>query len=350
MVDISLETIRAIIVCIIFGYLLSVGIKKDIRRQEGWVHILLGLALISFGMLIDITDNFDSLNRYIIIGDTKYQAFLEKVVGYLFGYLLLAIGFWKWLPIVVELKETKKELRKSHTLLESKVKERTVSLETEIEERKRTEEALKDSQERLETMLHMMPFGIMIVDEFTHEIIDANPKASLMVGSPIEPGTLHNEYFCATDGVERSDDDFEETPDNKEYTLLTTDGESIPIHKTIIPFDLDKRKCFLECFVDISDHKRAECERIQKEKLQGVIEMGGAVCHELNQPMQIVSLTSDLLLEDVKQDDSVYQDICTIKKQTDRMGQITRKLMNVTKYETKDYLNGRIIDIDKAVV
>ena len=350
MIDISLETIRAIIVCIIFGYLLAVGVKKNIRRQEGWVHILVGLALISFGMLIDITDNFDSLNRYIIIGDTEYQAFLEKVVGYLFGYLLLAIGFWKWLPIVVELKETKKELKESHKLLESKVKERTVSLETEIEERKRTEEALNDSQERLETMLHMMPFGILIVDEFTHEIIDANPKASLMIGAPIERGTQHHEYFRATDRVERSNGDFEETPGNKEYLLLTENGESIPIHKTIIPFDFDKRKCFVECFVDISEHKRAEYERVQKEKLQGVIEMGGAVCHELIQPMQIVSLTSDLLLTDVKQDDSVYQDVRTIKEQTDRMGHITKKLMNVTKYETKDYLNGKIIDIDKAVV
>jgi PAS domain-containing protein len=350
MIDILLETIRAIIVCIIFCYLLYVGIKRNIRRQDGWMHILTGLALISFGMLIDITDNFDGLNRYMIIGDTKFQAFLEKVVGYLFGYLVLAIGFWKWMPIVIELKKTKRELEKSHKLLESKVKKRTASLETEIEVRKRSEASLKDSQERLETMLNSMPFGVLIVDALTREIIDANPKATLMIGAPIERGSLHNEYFCTIDGVERPDDDFGETLSNKEYTLLTANGESIPIHKTIILFDMDNRKCFLVCFVDISAHKRAEYERIQKEKLQGVVEMGGAVCHELNQPMQVVSLTSEILIADVEQDDPLYQGICIIKEQTDRMGQITKKLMNITKYETKDYLNGKIIDIDKAVV
>ena len=95
--------------------------------------------------------------------------------------------------------------------------------------------------------------------------------------------------------------------------------------------------------------KKVENERIQKEKLQGIIEMAGAVCHELNQPMQVASITAELLLADVKEDNPVYKDLKTIKKQTDRMGVITRKLMRITKYETKDYLKGKIIDIDKAV-
>jgi len=42
--------------------------------------------------------------------------------------------------------------------------------------------------------------------------------------------------------------------------------------------------------------KKVEHERIQKEKLQGIIEMAGAVCHELNQPMQVASTTSELLM------------------------------------------------------
>jgi len=38
-----------------------------------------------------------------------------------------------------------------------------------------------------------------------------------------------------------------------------------------------------------------------------------------------------------------------IMDQTRRMGDITRKLMGITKYETKDYVQGvRIVDIDKS--
>ena len=39
-----------------------------------------------------------------------------------------------------------------------------------------------------------------------------------------------------------------------------------------------------------------------------------------------------------------------LMKDANQVGEITKKLMKVTKYETRDYLNGKIIDIDKAVV
>ncbi len=88
----------------------------------------------------------------------------------------------------------------------------------------------------------------------------------------------------------------------------------------------------------------------EKEKLTGVIEMAGAVCHEINQPMQVVLGLSELLLMDVKEDHPLYQNIFEIKDQIDRMGGITRKLMNITRYETKNYLKGNIVDIDKSSI
>ncbi len=86
---------------------------------------------------------------------------------------------------------------------------------------------------------------------------------------------------------------------------------------------------------------------VEKEKLQGVIEMAGAVCHELNQPMQVISGRSELLLASLD-DNHVKDDIKTIQSQVMRLGKITRKLNGVTSYKTKNYLTGKIIDIDKA--
>tara|TARA_Y100000031_G_scaffold24862_1_gene26690 strand:+ start:282 stop:671 length:390 start_codon:yes stop_codon:yes gene_type:complete len=62
-------------------------------------------------MLIDITDNFPNLNRFIIIGDTEYQAFIEKFIGYFLGFFFLAIGIWTWLPKIIDHDQrTRKEL------------------------------------------------------------------------------------------------------------------------------------------------------------------------------------------------------------------------------------------------
>lgn len=96
-------------------------------------------------------------------------------------------------------------------------------------------------------------------------------------------------------------------------------------------------------------HKKMEKKLMEEEKLNGVLEMAGGICHELNQPMQVVSGYSELLLMDIEKDNSAYPYIKMIKEQTDEMGSITKKLMRITKYETRDYIEGsRIIDIDKA--
>ena len=95
--------------------------------------------------------------------------------------------------------------------------------------------------------------------------------------------------------------------------------------------------------------RQLEEERLQRERLEGVIEMAGAACHELNQPLQILVGYSHLLLEDLPEDSPLVGEIEKIKKSIDQLGNITRKIMHITRYETKDYVGGvKIIDIDKA--
>jgi sigma-B regulation protein RsbU (phosphoserine phosphatase) len=87
---------------------------------------------------------------------------------------------------------------------------------------------------------------------------------------------------------------------------------------------------------------------IEREKLQVIFEMTGAICHELSQPMQAISGNCELILMSINENDPLYRSIKTIKEQVDRMGNITRKLKQVTRYKTKDYINSKIIDIDRA--
>ncbi|MBF0227252.1 MAG: PAS domain S-box protein [Desulfobacterales bacterium] len=100
-------------------------------------------------------------------------------------------------------------------------------------------------------------------------------------------------------------------------------------------------------FKDITYRKKAEEERIYREKLQGVLETAGAVCHELNQPMQVISGYCELLL--ISANTNETKTIRIILDKIEQMGKITRKLMNITRYETKEYIHGiKIIDIEKS--
>ena len=105
MADITMEVIRAMVIGIVILVLLKTGQKKLISKMPGWWIFAAGFGLIFFGSIIDITDNFEELNKFIIVGDTAVQAFLEKVIGYLLGFFLLAIGFMRWLPKLIEHEE-----------------------------------------------------------------------------------------------------------------------------------------------------------------------------------------------------------------------------------------------------
>jgi hypothetical protein len=51
----------------------------------------------------------------------------------------------------------------------------------------------------------------------------------------------------------------------------------------------------------------------------------------------------------MSEDDPLYKPAAEITRQADRIGEITKKLMGITKHETKDYIKGiKIIDIDKS--
>jgi hypothetical protein len=101
---------------------------------------------------------------------------------------------------------------------------------------------------------------------------------------------------------------------------------------------------------DISWRRAAELEVRKREKMGGVLEMAGAVCHELNQPMQEAMFNcSDLLGDEPLTQDEIKEKAGRIKEQLNRMANMTRRLMHITRYETRDYINGeKIIDIEKS--
>ena len=110
MSDVLLESVRAFVILGLLLFLVQVGRTRRLSDSRGWNWILGGFFLLLFGSLIDITDNFDTLNRFVVIGDTETEAFLEKVVGFLGGFIVLAIGLVSWLPKELTARKRAEEL------------------------------------------------------------------------------------------------------------------------------------------------------------------------------------------------------------------------------------------------
>lgn len=79
------------------------------------------------------------------------------------------------------------------------------------------------------------------------------------------------------------------------------------------------------------------------------MEMAGAACHELNQPMQVILGYSDLLTGAMDRSDDLRNKLEKITIQITKMDRIMKQINRISTYQTRDYVHGiRIVDIEKA--
>lgn len=88
---------------------------------------------------------------------------------------------------------------------------------------------------------------------------------------------------------------------------------------------------------------------IEDKKLQGAVELAGAACHELNQPMQVILGYAEIISGQIQKEEPLKEYLEEMIAQIHHMDSTLKKVRNITKYKTSSYLKGvRIIDIDKA--
>jgi signal transduction histidine kinase len=158
MTDVVLESLRALVIAIILLFFWHMGRQEGLVRQKGFRYIIIGLAFVFLGSLVDITDTLPQLNKFIILGTTLYQSIIEKL-GYLTGLVLLGFGFRNWIPLFPALMHAEEAQKRQNERLEQLVAERTAELseanrqlQQEVEERKQAQEALAIAHEQAMTV------------------------------------------------------------------------------------------------------------------------------------------------------------------------------------------------------
>lgn len=115
------------------------------------------------------------------------------------------------------------------------------------------------------------------------------------------------------------------------------------LRKPVNEIELLARMNAVSTQIELIEHIKYE------EKLKGILEMAGTICHEFNQPLQVISGSAEMLLLE-SANDAPGRDLAkTIVEQALRLGSINRKLMKITRYEKRDYIgDSTIIDLEKA--
>jgi PAS domain S-box-containing protein len=140
-------------------------------------------------------------------------------------------------------------------------------IDVDLSERKRAENGIRESEERFRTIIHSMQFGIVIIDEQTHKILDANAKALEMIGGrhDVVVGSLCHRFICPAESGRCPVTNLIQNVDSSERVLLNRRGEKIPILKSVIKTALGGKEVLIESFIDITERKRAE-ESLQESE------------------------------------------------------------------------------------
>ncbi len=96
------------------------------------------------------------------------------------------------------------------------------------------------------------------------------------------------------------------------------------------------------------EKETAEKVILEQAKLSAVLETAGAVCHEFNQPLQVITGYCELLKENECLDSEAIAMIDLVNGQVDKINALNLQLMGITRYETKPYVNSKIIDLKKS--
>jgi phosphoserine phosphatase RsbU/P len=94
------------------------------------------------------------------------------------------------------------------------------------------------------------------------------------------------------------------------------------------PYDFDELRARVQVGCRVLDLQR---QLRNQERLRGVLQMAGAVCHDMKQPLQTVLASAQFLLANLPPEHPCFETAIRIQNEVKRLGDVTRRITNITK-------------------
>jgi two-component system NtrC family sensor kinase len=204
----------------------------------------------------------------------------------------------------------------------------------DITERKRMEEALRQSEENYRTLFDNSVIGTIVLDAETMKVVMANQAAAKIFRfDSVEEGIGQNPVnLIVAEDRERATDVItkelleQDLRVTHQFRATTKDGREIWISATGARIMREGRLAGLICFADITEQEQQNESLILTDRLASLGELASGAAHELNNPLTSIIGFSQLLMEKEVPDD-IREDLKLINTEAQRAVMVTRNFL-----------------------
>nr|CBX27285.1 hypothetical protein N47_I07050 [uncultured Desulfobacterium sp.] len=231
---------------------------------------------------------------------------------------------------------------------------------TDVTERKKSDDALQESEERFRILFECAPDAYYVHDS-EGKIIDGNMAVEKLIGytkeeyigkSYMELGLLSQEELLkASEYISKNTHDLPAGPD--ELVINRKDGKQVLVEIMTYPLAIRGNGMVLGIARDIMEKKSLEQQLRQSQKLEAIGILSGGIAHDFNNLLTTIIGNTELTLVDIPKDDPVRQGIEEIMAAGERAASLTRQLLAFSRKQvlqpTVMYLNETALDMEKML-
>jgi len=205
---------------------------------------------------------------------------------------------------------------------------------TDITERKRMEEALRQGEENYRALFDSSVIGTFVLDAETMKVVVVNRAATEMFGfSSVDEAVGINpldfippeerDMVLEIVTKELFEQDLRQT---HEVRAMTKDGREIWISITAARIMHGGKLAALVSFTDITEQRKQRERLMMTDRLASIGELASGAAHELNNPLTSIIGFSQLLMEKEVPDD-IREDLKLINSEAQRAAIVTNNLL-----------------------
>ncbi len=221
-----------------------------------------------------------------------------------------------------------------------------------LEERKRAEEALRETTQTLQAIIKASPVAIIALDPSgivkhwnptAERIFGWNSKEVLGRFLPFVPEEKQAQSRALIEDVLRG-----EVVAGVEALQKRKDGSSLNVSISAAPLrDAEGKVIGIEALVaDITERKQLEEQLRQSQKMEAIGQLAGGVAHDFNNLLTVIMGFNALVLEHLDSDNPSRERLTEVQKAGERAASLTRQLLA---FSRRQVLQPQVLDLNAIV-